>query len=150
MEVAKRVLFAVMFSLGVALSPIALAQSTMDDPPGIIVGLTDGGYRYMTGGIGSDEREVMENWAAPYNLKLIFAERSGFFVAGVKLSILDEPGDEIAAENANGPWFYIKLPPGLYTVVAIFEDDTKQIRDLQIVGQNPVTRFFHWERAEAR
>jgi hypothetical protein len=45
----------------------------------------------------------------------------------------------------NGPWFYIKLPPGRYTVKATYEDETKQIKNLQLVEGDRVTRLVHWD-----
>ena len=141
-------MFFLSFSLGVASSPNTFAQSAAADPPGIVVGATEGGFRYMTGGVGSDEREVMERLDIPFNLKLIFAEGSGNFLSDVKLSILDEPGHNVAEATSNGPWFYIKLPPGFYTVVATFNNDSKRIKNLDLSKRERVTRFLHWTLAE--
>lgn len=121
------------------------AQSSPGNPPGILRGSTEQGYGYMTGGIGLDEREVMESWGAPYNLKLSFAELSGVFLSDVGLSIMDENGREIIRTTTNGPWFYIKLPPGTYNVNATFEDDAKEIKNLHLPKGQRVSRFLHWD-----
>ena len=141
------ILFLMTSSVGVALPPTAFSQFDAD-PPGIIVGATEGGLRYMTGGVGADEREVMESLDAPFNLKLVFAGRSGNFLSEVKLSIIDGPGHNVEEAISNGPWFYIKLPPGIYTVVATFNNDTKKIKNLDLSRNERVTRFLHWPAAE--
>jgi len=148
MKLGKWTLFLMTSSLAAMSPPIAFAQSAAEDPPGIIVGATEGGFRYMTGGIGSEEREVMESLGAPFNLKLVFAERAGNFLSDVKLSILEEPGHKVAEAIANGPWFYIKLPPGSYTVAARFNNDTKRIEHLELSKRERVTKFLHWTLAE--
>ncbi len=102
----------------------------------------------MTGGVGADEREVMESLDVSFNLKLVFAGRSGNFLSDVKLSITDEPGHNVEEAISNGPWFYIKLPPGLYTVVATFNNDTKRIKNLDLSKSERVTRWLHWPVAE--
>lgn len=101
----------------------------------------------MTGGVGSGEREVMQSWAGDYNLKLAFAESSGVYVSDVALSI-DKDGRQMVRTMTNGPWFYIKLPPGRYTVKATYEDETKEIKNLQLVEGDRVTRFVHWDLEE--
>ena len=141
------ILFLMTSSVGVALPPTAFSQFDAD-PPGIIVGATEGGLRYMTGGVGADEREVMESLDAPFNLKLVFAGRSGNFLSEVKLSIIDGPGHNVEEAISNGPWFFIKLPPGFYTVVATFNNDTKRIKNLDLSKSERVTRLLHWTLAE--
>ena len=48
-------------------------------PPAIIIteGKTAQGFRYLHGGVGSDEREMMEKKEAAYNVKLSFAAKGG-------------------------------------------------------------------------
>ena len=50
--------------------------------------------------------------------------------------------------TANGPWFYIDLPPGRYTVKAAYEDKTKQIKNLQVAEGHRVTRLVNWDLEE--
>jgi hypothetical protein len=119
------------------------AQTSMENPPGIVRGITDRGFAYMTGGIGSGERETMDSWADSYNLKLAFAETSGVYISDVEL-LIEKNGRQLVRATTNGPWFYIKLPPGKYSVKATHEDATKQINNLQLGKGARVTRFMHW------
>jgi hypothetical protein len=123
------------------------AQTSTYNPPGIIRGVTEQGFSYMTGGVGSGEREIMQSWAGDYNLKLAFAETSGVYVSDVALSI-EKDGRQMVRTTTNGPWFYIKLPPGRYTVEAMYEDESKQIKNLQLVEGSRVTRLVHWDSEE--
>jgi hypothetical protein len=136
------------FSLCTLVGSIAAAQTSTENPPEIIRGVTEQGFAYMTGGVGSGEREIMQSWAGDYNLKLAFAETSGVYVSDVALSI-DKDGRQMVRTMTNGPWFYIKLPPGSYTVKATYEDETRQIENLQLVEGDRVTRLVHWDLEEA-
>jgi hypothetical protein len=120
------------------------AQTSMENPPGIIRGITEEGFAYMTGGVGSSERETMDSWAGNYNLKLAFAETSGVYISDVAL-LIEKNGRQLVRATTNGPWFYIKLPPGKYVVKATHEDATKQINNLQLGKGARVTRFMHWD-----
>jgi hypothetical protein len=123
------------------------AQTSTEYPPQISRGVTEQGLAYMTGGVGTDERKIMQSWAGDYNVKLAFAEMSGVYLSDVELWI-EKDGREIVHETSNGPWFYIKLPPGEYTVEATYEDETKQIKNLQVAKGARVARLLHWDLEE--
>jgi hypothetical protein len=72
---------------------------------------------------------------------------SGVYLSDVELWI-EKDGREIVHETSNGPWFYIRLPPGKYTVEATYEDQTKQIKNLQVAEGHRVTRLLHWDLKE--
>ena len=150
-DVTKRINWhpvAVLFGLSVLAwvftRPI-FADSLAENPPGIVQAATEQGFPYMSGGIGIDEREVMQSWGGSYNLKLSFAETSGTYLSDVKLLIEDEKGREVIRTTSNGPWFYVQLPPGTYTVKATFEDETKQIKNLRLSEEGRALRYVHWD-----
>ena len=68
----------------------------------------------LSTGAGSDSRIAY----ADYSLKLVFALRSGPYVAGVNVTIFDENGTKVVDAFSEGPWFLADLPPGTYRVVA--------------------------------
>jgi hypothetical protein len=102
----------------------------------------------LTGGIGSSEREVMENWDAKYDLKLIFAESSGYFLSDVSVVIQDRTAKEILNVPTNGPWLYVELSPGTYRVRATFDGVTQEIAKLRIPKHGRVVRCMHWDLDE--
>jgi hypothetical protein len=123
------------------------AQSLPQDSAGIVKDKTEQGFQYMTGGIGIGEREMMQNWAENYNLKLSFAEKSGVYLADVNV-LIEKDGREMVRAITNGPWFYIQLPPGTYGVKATFKDETKEIKNVRLKAGDRVTRVMRWDLAE--
>jgi hypothetical protein len=126
----------------------ALAQSSLQNPPGILMAATDQGVRYLTGGIGSEEREAMETLGTKFNLKLIFAELSGDYIAGVGAILSDQHGKELGRIITNGPWLYVRLSPGTYRVKATLDGVTQEIAKLRIREHGQVVRFMHWDLDE--
>jgi hypothetical protein len=106
---------------------------------------TEQGFPFMAGGISVDERQLMVERDDKFNLKLVFAEKSGIYLADVKLGIFNQNGQEIAAITAPGPWFYIQLPPGRYDVRASFDGSTKTIRNIPVSKGQQTSRIFHWD-----
>jgi hypothetical protein len=123
----------------------SVAASFAEEASGIVKGKTKAGFYYISGGFGTDERELMLQWSNGYNLKLSFAERSGAYLADVDLTIKDEKGNEVIASRLHGPWFYIQLPSGRYSVEATFKGVTKQIKNLRLPPGERASRVLHWE-----
>ena len=141
------VVTSLMLSLGF-LSDRASAQQALDDMPGVLRSKTDAGTAYMMGGVGIDERERMRKLAADYNLKLAFAEKAGVYLAGVDVIVEDQSGKEIAAITANGPWVYLRVPPGSYTVKAAFEGQSRTIDKVRTAAQGRAERILTWDLPE--
>ncbi len=120
----------------------ALAQ---ENPRELVEGKTAEGFRYMSGGVGSEERATMEGRAREYNLRLAFAAKSGPYISDVTLLIQDEKGKEIINTVTNGPWFFIDLPPGTYSVKATFDGQVREIKSLRLVKGKSARRYFYWE-----
>lgn len=98
----------------------------------ITCGKTAAGFYYMNGGLTFDEQQTMERQSAPYNLKLLFAPRSGTSVSPVLLLIGDNQGRRVDKIMLHGPWFYIQLPSGGYTIVARIKNKVVLIRDVYL------------------
>ena len=122
----------------------SFAQS-LTDGHGIVRAETDQGIPYMTGGVGIDEREQMESWAQDYNLKLSFAEKSGVYLADVGVVVEDRRGKQLLNMTANGPWLYLQLPSGDYTIKATVNGETQQIKNVQLQNDGHVTRIVRWD-----
>ena len=152
--IAKARGFWVMFFL-LSLDPLRCSMPTTNAvaaqlPPAIIIteGKTSRGFPYLFGGVGSDEREAMEERAKDYNVKLVFAEKRGAFLSGVTVAIATAKGTEIASLGTEGPWFYIQLPPGDYSVKATFKGETKQIRSLRVPKEKMIQEGLIWDLGE--
>ena len=141
--------------LGLILLPIRCTEPIPElvaaqFPPTIVIieGKTVQGFPYLFGGVGSDEREIMEGRGKNYNVKLVFAEKRGAFISGVTVVIANAKGAEIVALKTEGPWFYIQLPPGDYAVKATFKGETKQIKELRVAKDKRVQQGLIWDLGE--
>lgn len=116
-------------------------------PPALIIteGKTSQGFPYLFGGVSSNEREAMEARAKGYNVKLVFAAKDGSFISGVSVMIVTAKGAEIASLATDGPWFYIQLPPGTYSVRATFKGETRQIKEIRVTKDKRVQQGFVWD-----
>lgn len=128
-------------------TPESLAQESL---PGVMIteGKTQGGFPYLSGGVSSDEREIIEELGKAYNVKLSFAEKRGPYLADVRVVITDAKGAEIVAMSTNGPLFYIQLPPGNYTVKATFNGVSKGISRLEVPKGKTVRQTLTWDLGE--
>lgn len=104
-------------------------------------GKTAGGFYYMIGGLAFDEQQAMERRSAPYNLKLVFARRLSTLLSPVLLLIGDNRGYRVDKVMVHGPWFYIQLPPGGYTIVARIKNKVVVIRDVYLSKNRRATYF---------
>lgn len=98
--------------------------------------------RIVSGGVGEGERAQLAERARDHNLKLVFTMTTGSYLAEVPFQI-ERGGKLIAEDMAQGPWAFVKLPPGSYTVKATYEGRTqsKQVT-LPRTGQKSLS--FAW------
>jgi hypothetical protein len=92
------------------------AQESVEAPKAV----SAQGAPHLSGGVGKDEREQLDAAAKNYNLKLVFAQSSGAFVADVQVTITDSTGSTVLDATSNGPLFFAKLPAGDYRVEATY------------------------------
>ena len=121
-------------------------------PPQIMIeeGKTASGFPYIAGGIGSAERKKMEEMGKDFNLKIAFAAAGGSFLANIDLAIEDARGRLVIATKVPGPWFFIQLPPGTYSIKATYKNESKTIHSLRLEQDKELRRTFHWQAASPR
>jgi hypothetical protein len=101
------------------------------------------GTPYISGGVGEIARDVLEQQAQDFNLKLVFASQSGHYLADVNVLIQSRDGEEILRAVADGPWLYTQLPPGTYTVTAEAAGDVKR-QTVRVGGKGRRQVSFYW------
>jgi len=79
---------------------------------------TVGGVSYVSGGVGASSIDRLNSLADDFNVKLVFALKSGAYVSDVKVTIVDATGRTVLDATSDGPWFLTKLPAGAYQIVA--------------------------------
>jgi hypothetical protein len=101
------------------------------------------GIPYVSGGAGEEERDLLHTLGREYNLKLIFAAKAGNYVSEVSITIANGRGQKVLEAVSEGPWFYTKLPPGTYRVMAQVEGRTQQ-QVIQVNQQKQTQLQFYW------
>jgi hypothetical protein len=115
---------------------------------GIMQGQTEQGYRFMSGGVGDDERNEMMQRANQYDLTLSFAAYSGHYLSDVNVVVTDQRGKEMINTMTTGPLFYADLPAGKYDIKATFNGQTQQIKNVQISNARRFSRLLHWNASD--
>lgn len=85
---------------------------------------SSGGVPHVSGGVGKDSIERLNALARDFNLKLVFALKSGNYVSDVKVTITDTAGKTLVDTISAGPWLMTKLPTGSYQIGATFAGQT--------------------------
>lgn len=102
-----------------------------------------GRVSYVSGGVGTASTDRLSSLARDFNLKLVFALKSGDYVSDVKVNIADAAGKQLLDATSEGPWFLAKLPAGNYQVVANFAGKAEK-RTIAIGSEKLKTVDFRW------
>lgn len=99
--------------------------------------------QFASGGVGIGEREAMMKMAEDFNLKLVFANSDGHYLAGTNVMIRKPGGETLLTTTATGPWMLVNLPAGSYEVVSTcrMESKTRHVR----IGQGLQSVVFTWK-----
>lgn len=120
------------------------AQAAVYNPP---IQLTHG-IEYMSGGIGSDEAELMRTVEPRWPAVFEFAVKDGrgaAFASNVVLTVRDAQGNPVLdSVRASGPYLVARLDPGRYSVEAVLGKQKLQ-REITVGGPGTSTRsVFEW------
>lgn len=114
--------------MGVDLKPKApVSAPRLSEIPTVDADVTEqkqAEVNYLTGGIGDDERSLIQAAKANYNTHITNASVDGAFVGDSEILILSKDGSEVLHVNA-GPLLYVQLPAGKYTLNAMRGDEKK-------------------------
>ena len=129
------------FRLAVIVSLIAaapaLAQGQFPTP------MQQGGVIYISGGVGDDEIATMKAVVNAYNLLISNSEKDGSFTAGIDVTIRDGHGGVVLDAKDTGPLLYVKLPPGDYTLDALYHG-VENVREATVGPKRPTEVNFLW------
>lgn len=103
-----------------------------------------GGASYVSGGVGEKSLDRMKALVTDFNLKLVFALKTGDYLSDVKVAIADRNGKALLNTTSEGPWFLAKLPAGTYQVVATYAG--KEAKRQVAIGPDKLkTIHFRWD-----
>ncbi len=103
------------------------------------------GTRYFSAGLGKEERQLT---FPPYPLKLIFVQGERAYLAGVAVEILKGPEESpllsIPGNEVEGPWLFLNLPTGDYTIKARNSGGIAIKKSVTIPTAETQTLHFRW------
>ena len=150
MHMHLRPLRATVLACATAMTPLALAESTLSTeqmlsgqplPPEV---RTANGIEYLTGGVGIDGRAQLPPLVEDMSLQLVFAEKqTGAYLAQVEVRITDEQGKEVLAVGDSDPMVFADLEPGTYAITAKTDQGTLE-RKVRVPEQGRHTELFLW------
>ncbi|WP_411726992.1 carboxypeptidase-like regulatory domain-containing protein [Methyloglobulus sp.] len=109
---------------------------------------TQGEVTFVSGGVGSDERDAMQAIRSDYNLSLLFSLQStGEYLSDVKVSITDSSGNTFLETVSDGPMLFAKLKPGRYNVTVELNGQVAHKKAI-IVGNKRTSLSFIWPEEE--
>lgn len=126
----------------VALVPVANAQGEESVQ-------NAGGVSYVSGGVGTTSIDRLAALARDFNLKLVFALKSGDYVSNVKVTIANAAGKTLVDTTSEGPWLMAKLPAGNYKIAATFAGNAEK-RTIAVGAEKMKTVDFRWASDERR
>lgn len=105
---------------------------------------TSGNLSYVSGGVGTVSLDQLTSISSQFNLKLVFALKSGSYLSDVHVVIADAQGTSVLDTISEGPWFMAKLPKGKYQVIATLADKSEK-RQVNVDGTKLRTIDFRWD-----
>ncbi len=92
-------------------------------------GQTSSGWAYVSGGATYEEQVELHAARRGYSLWVVTAARkSGAYLADVQVHVRDAAQREVFDRALDGPWLFLDLPPGAYTVEAVLGGQTQRGR----------------------
>jgi hypothetical protein len=121
----------------------ALAAHAVYNPP---IHMSNG-IEYMSGGVSSEEAELMENVAPRWPATFEFAVKNGKrseFAAEVVVTVRNASGQAVLSRVvADGPFMVARLDPGRYEVEATLADQTLK-QEVEISVGSATRTLFVW------
>ena len=107
---------------------------------------SSGAVEYLSGGVGEEEAQAMQQAGAQWPMQLQFlinAKPRPEYAASVEVQVKDAKGMDVLQTATDGPFMLIKLAPGSYAVYATL--DGKTLHKRISVGRNGQARaVFVW------
>lgn len=106
-----------------------------------------GNVAYVSGGVGDESIARLNSLRNEFNLKLVFALKSGAYLSDVRTVIADAKGRTVLDTTSDGPWLLTRLPAGSYQVVASSAGVSKK-RQVSVAVGGLKTVDFRWDANE--
>ena len=113
-------------------------------PAAALEELTSGETRYITGGVGENEKRELLDRASQFSFRIVTARKgNGDFLSDCKVTIL-HAGHPVLEAVMDGPVLMARLPPGTYRVRAEFEGKSQE-RPVKIAPKSLMNNLYlYW------
>ncbi len=99
-------------------------------------------YETVSGGVTGEERAELDASQRGKSVKLVFAATNGEYLGDVMVTIKTAKGEEISNFKADGPYVFIALPAGTYSLTAVAGAETRTQKVTASKGQRAYTIRF--------
>ncbi len=133
-----------MWNKTVVTASAALCLALSGGTASAIEELTSGEVRYITGGVGENEKRELLDRASQFSLRIVTARKAnGDFLADCKVTI--QRGEQTVLEAVmDGPILMARLPPGSYRVRTEFEGRAQE-RPVNIAPKSLMNNLYlYW------
>ena len=130
-------------ALIVALAMACLAVAPRANATAEEVARAPSGVMYVSGGIGTEGVELLKSMQKDFNLKMVFADKTGGYLSDVKVTITDSGGRVLLDAVTEGPLLMAKLPVGRYRIDATF-DGRPERRNVAVSANKLTSVGFRW------
>lgn len=90
---------------------------------------------YISGGIGSESRDLLKTEEANFSVKILFSEPEGALLSDIHIVIKDYKGAEILGFVTEGPIVLADLKPGSYHLTASLGAQVKEKKITVVKGK---------------
>ena len=127
--------------IGVFIGALLVAPGTYASPS---PGAGDLSLMYLSDGVSREGELHMKQTARDFDLLLALKLPAGTYdYRDVHIHMTDGQGDEVLDARAEGPLFYVRVPPGHYLVTAKLRD--KQILESVTIAMRQTSHLtFDW------
>ena len=95
----------------------------------------------LSAGIGLEDRSAHPD----YPLKLVFALRSGAYLADVSVQLFDSAGKLVTEAQSRGPWLFLDVPAGEYKVLATSKAHASASARVNVTGSEQIVVNLTWK-----
>ena len=105
--------------------------------------LNVGAVSHVSGGAGTESIGRSNSKGGNFNLKLVFAQKSGKDLSSVQVTVADPAGRMFLDTTSQGSWLLARLPAGRYRVSASFGGKSVT-QDVALDAAKLRTLRFRW------
>lgn len=109
-----------------------------------------GEVSYVSGGIGESELEMMQGRAKDYSLEFVFVQKlkqKEEYLADVNVKIQDANHNVVLETVTEGPYLFLNLPKGRYSVSAEYNGEVK-LKNVVVNTKKHQKVVFWWPTVE--